>query len=170
MKRSREHLAILATLVAAGLSGAAALALRVPAGGILGPLLALGGFNVATGRVPHLSRTWQRAAMILTGTVIGSGVDAHLLESIARFWPAAVAMTAWIIAVAMTLGWLVSRRTGLDLPTCLLCLAPGGTGEMTAAAQDLGADARLVAMVGMLRVMLTILTVPLLLGYLVLRR
>jgi membrane AbrB-like protein len=167
--RSRELLAILATLVVASLSGLAALALRVPAGGILGPLLLLGGFNIATGRVPRLSRRWQQASMILTGTVIGSGIDTHLLDSITRFWPAAVAMTVWIISVAMTLGWLVSRRTGLDLPTCLLCLAPGGTGEMTAAAMDLGADARLVAMVGMLRVTLTIVSVPLLLGYLVLR-
>ena len=170
MKRTRTILEVLGTLGLAALSGLAALALRVPAGGIIGPLVVLGGLNIATGRVPQLPASWRRLAMVLTGTVIGSGASPHLLESIARYWPAAVAMTVWIISVGMLLGWLVHRRTGVDLPTALLCFAPGGVGEMTVTAQDLGADPRLVAMVGLLRVVLTILFVPLVLGYVVLRR
>jgi membrane AbrB-like protein len=162
-------LALLGTLALAVLSGMAAVALRVPAGGMIGPLLVLGTLNVLTGRVPQFPERWRQAAMIVTGTVIGSGIGPHLVETLAQVWPAALAMTAWIATVGLGLGWLLSRWTGLSLPTALLCFAPGGLQEMILTAQEVGADARLVAMVGMLRILLTILCVPLLLGYLVLR-
>jgi membrane AbrB-like protein len=165
----RRLVGLLGTLALAVLSGAAAVALRVPAGGMIGPLVVIGTLNVATGRVPQFPERWRRGAMILTGTVIGSGIGPHLLETLARVWPAALVMTAWIMVVGLGLGWLLSRWTGLGLSTALLCFAPGGLQEMILTAQDVGADSRLVAMVGMMRILLTVLSVPLLLGYLVVR-
>ena len=157
------------TLALAAVGGTLGLLLHVPAGGIIGSVATVGTTSVATGKVPELPGAVRRAALILTGTVIGSGVGPHLLASLASFWLAALLMAAWIIAVALGLGWWLGRRNGLDPATALFCFTPGGLGEMLAVAEALGADGRVVTVVGLMRVLTTVVAVPLVLGYLVLR-
>lgn len=165
----RQTFAVLGTLALAALGGGIGIALHVPAGGIIGALVLVGAVSLTTGRVPELPRRVQRTARILTGTVIGSGVGPHLLTSVGDYWLPALLLAGWTIVVAMSLGYWVHRRTGLDLSTALFSFAPGGMAEMAMVAQDLGADVRLVSLIALLRVLSTVLFVPLVLGYLVLR-
>jgi membrane AbrB-like protein len=165
----RQTIAVLGTLALAALGGGLAIALHVPAGGIIGALVLVSAVSLTTGRVPQLPPRLQRTARILTGTVIGSGVGPHLLEGLGDFWLPALLLAGWTIVVAMSLGYWVHRRTGLDLGTALFSFAPGGMTEMVMVAQDLGADVRLVSLIALLRMLSTVTLVPLVLGYLVLR-
>ena len=163
-------LRILSTILLAALGGMAGILLRVPAGGIIGAVLAVGLVSVLTGRVPELSPSVRRNAQVLTGTVIGSGVGPGLVEHLGAYLPFAVLVSLWTIGGALLLGWWLHRRTGLDLATTLCCLTPGGLNEMILVAEELGGDGRLVGLVGLMRILGTVVLLPLLLGYLVLRR
>jgi membrane AbrB-like protein len=165
----RQTIAVLGTLALAALGGGLAIVLHVPAGGIIGALVLVSVVSLTTGRVPQLPPRLQRTARILTGTVIGSGVGPHLLEGLGDFWLPALLLAGWTIVVAMSLGYWVHRRTGLDLGTALFSFAPGGMTEMVMVAQDLGADVRLVSLIALLRMLSTVTLVPRVLGYLVLR-
>ena len=58
-------------------------------------------------------------------------------------------------------GLLLSRATGLDRPTALLGLIAGGASGIVAMSDELGADARLVAFMQYLRVLIVVITAPL---------
>lgn len=170
MRSTRSILLLLGTLALAAVGGLAGTALRVPAGGIIGSVVLVGAVGVTTRRLPQVPVQMRKAAQVLMGTVIGSGVGPHLLASLSEIWVAALLLVVWIIGLGLLLGWWISRITELDLTTALFSFAPGGLSEMVLAAEDLGADGRLVGIVGLLRILGSILAVPLAVGYVVLRQ
>jgi membrane AbrB-like protein len=154
----------------AAVGGGLGIALHVPAGGIVGAVVVVGAANVLTGRVPQLPNNVRRNAQVLTGTIIGSSIGPSLLDNLGGYLLLAIFMALASIGVGLAIGWWITRRTGLDPNTSLFCFMPGGITEMVLISQELGGDHRLVAMVGLMRILATVVLVPLVLGYLVLRR
>jgi membrane AbrB-like protein len=158
------------TLLLAAVGGALGIALRVPAGGIVGAVVVVGTANVLTGRVPQLPNSVRQNAQVLTGTIIGSSIGPSLLANLGGYLLIAIVMAFTSIAMGLAIGWWISRRTGLDPTTALFCFMPGGLSEMVLISQEMGGDHRLVAMVGLMRILATVVLATVVLGYLVLRR
>jgi membrane AbrB-like protein len=72
-------------------------------------------------------------------------------------------VSALTIVVAVGMGQLL-RRHGVSRITALLASVPGGASTVTAIAKDLGADQRVVVVVQYLRVVVVIVTLPVLLA------
>jgi len=109
-----------------------------------------------------------RSALLLLGTYTGSTVDRRVLRQIRTALPVAMAGILALIAVAVALGWMLhSQFAGeIGLGTVVLGTMPGGASGLSAVAYDLGADARLVASLHMVRQFMVFGALPLVLRWL----
>jgi membrane AbrB-like protein len=156
---------ILTLLVGLG-GGLLGLWLRLPAGALMGSMLAVAALGL-TGWLPGetIPPTLKDLAKILIGTVVGSTVTVGTLQALREAAMPALVLTGVLVAAALAGGWVLSLVTKVDIATALFATAPGGSAEMTAAAESMGADARLVAALQTIRVVVVIVVVPALLAW-----
>lgn len=143
MERSsrRGRVLTLAVTFALAASGAALLlALDVPAGGLIGAVLFVGTFNLATGRGTSLPRPIRNGASTAIGAVIGSMITRSVLIDLGTGAVLALLFTAFILTVGVGAGILLSRWAGIDRKTAILAACPGGMVEMAVIAEHVGAD------------------------------
>lgn len=102
------------------------------------------------------------AAQAIAGVVIGTYFSTHALKAAGNGLVPLLLVTAATLVISIGGGLLLSRTSGLDRPTSTLGLIAGGSAGIVAAANDLGADARQVAFMQYLRLVLVVLSAPLL--------
>lgn len=141
--------------------GGALLAKRYgfPGGAFTGAMLATAGARLCTAPLEDPPKWLQVVARIVLGLTIGALVTPDTLRSIVQM---AIPVTATVLAMAAlgTLAaWAISRFTGMPLPTALCAATPGVLAAMVALADDLGADARVVASMHLVRLMSTVVLV-----------
>jgi membrane AbrB-like protein len=153
----------LAVGLAGGLLG---LWLRLPAGPLMGSMLAVAALGL-TGWLPGeaIPASLKDLAKILIGTVVGSAVTLGTLQALREAALPALLLTAVLVAAGLAGGWVLSLVTKVDIATALFATAPGGSAEMTAAAESMGADAPLVAALQTIRIVVVIVVVPAVLGW-----
>jgi uncharacterized protein len=125
----------------------------LPAALLVGPMAAavVAGTNGATIRVPRLAYV---AAQAVVGCLVAASIDAELLSSFVHQWPVFLIAALATVSASGVLGWLVSRWRILPGATAILGSAPGAATSMVLMAEAFGADARLVAFMQYLRVIL----------------
>jgi uncharacterized protein len=119
----------------------------LPAGALLGSLLAVAGANVlGDGRltVPPAIRVPGR---VLVGATIGSLATPALLHTLSASIGWAVALTILVVGGSLLVGLWFARATGIDRRTALLGTCPGGMAEMVALAEE--SSARVDLVIGM---------------------
>jgi hypothetical protein len=96
----------------------------------------------------------------MLGTVIGASFGSDVVAPLkAALLPMTVLVIA-IVGAGLGLGWILSRYTRLDVKTALISVVPGGLPAMTAMAEDLGADATVVAAIHFSRLVTIVIVVP----------
>jgi uncharacterized protein len=141
-------------LVAGSLLLAAILAVaRLPAALLLGPILAgiALGSNGARIGVPRLA---VYACQTIVGCLIARSITGDIVHAFLKDWPLLLGAVLVIVATSGLLGWLISRWRVLPGSTAVWGSAPGGASVMMIMAGAFGADARLVAFMQYLRVVL----------------
>jgi membrane AbrB-like protein len=126
---------------------------RLPAALLLGPMIAaiILGSNGACLSVP---RRAVFASQTIVGCLIARSITGDIVHAFLRDWPLLLATVLVIIATSGVLGWLISRWQVLPGSTAVWGSAPGGASVMMIMAGAFGADARLVAFMQYLRVVL----------------
>ncbi|MBI4540093.1 MAG: AbrB family transcriptional regulator [Gemmatimonadetes bacterium] len=151
--------------VAAGLAGGlVGMWLRLPAGALVGSMVAVGAVSLTVHAAP-IPPLFGDMAKILIGTMVGSTITPEILQNLRGLALPAVVVVVLMIVAGLLGGWALSHFTGVDIATALFATAPGGSAEMTAAAQGLKADASLVASLQAVRIVVVILGVPVLLRW-----
>ncbi|HEV2819670.1 MAG TPA: AbrB family transcriptional regulator [Solirubrobacteraceae bacterium] len=97
----------------------------------------------------------------LIGVALGAGFEASTLTTIAGDWAPIALVTVATVAISLVAGLLFAAATGVDRSTSLLGLVAGGASGIVAMSDELGADARLVAFMQYLRVLLVVVIAPL---------
>jgi uncharacterized protein len=98
---------------------------------------------------------------VVIGVALGAQLTSATLRAVAGDWLAITVVTVATLLISLAAGLLLSRATGLDRPTALLGLIAGGASGIVAMSDELGADARLVAFMQYLRVLIVVVTAPL---------
>jgi hypothetical protein len=106
------------------------------------------------------------AAQAVTGVTIGAYVETSSLEALGGAWLPVTAVILATLALSVGAGALLSRATALDRTTGALGMIAGGASGIVAMADELGADGRVVAFMQYLRVLVVVLSLPLLVGLL----
>lgn len=147
------------TIAVAILGGVILQRLRVPAGLLLGAVIAVGLLNISVDK----AYIWPQArifSQIVAGTYLGCMVtkkDLRLLPKI--IWPYLTIMCSFLI-LNIIVGFLLHRLTGLSLITCLLSSMPGGISDSPLIAMDMGADASVVVVLQFIRVIFGLALLP----------
>lgn len=101
------------------------------------------------------------AAQATLGAMLGTFLDSSSLSSLADDWLPVAVVSVATLALSVAAGMVLTRTTELDSPTGTLGMVAGGASGIVAMADELGADARLVAFMQYLRVLIVVLTIPL---------
>ncbi|MBO0905911.1 AbrB family transcriptional regulator [Jiella sonneratiae] len=159
----RAGLRLSGGLVSAALVGIAFHLLGLPLAWIFGSML---GSAVYANCVPGIGRTHliRRAGQLLIGSSVASVLDVATIRDVAGYLPAMVAAAVASNAVGVLLALPLARLAGVDRLSALLAALPAGMSEMASLAADLGARADFVMVAHSLRVVLVVLTVPVLIG------
>ncbi|MCF4119458.1 AbrB family transcriptional regulator [Antribacter sp. KLBMP9083] len=102
-----------------------------------------------------------RVAQGLIGVITGSMVSAAALASMAASWPTIALVTLGTVAVSLAAGQVLALRRDVNRVTGAFALLVGAASGMVATARELGADDRVVTVVQYLRVLVVLVTIPL---------
>ncbi len=144
-----------AAIATAGAFGAVLHAAGLPASFLIGPLLAGMAFGVK-GSGLLLPRPYLLCGQAIVATLVASALDPSTLRAIADEWAAILLVVATTIIASTFAGWLIARTRILPGTTAAWGCSPGAATGMVAMAEDFGADARLVAFMQFLRVIMVV--------------
>lgn len=131
--------------------------LRLPAGGLLGPLI----FGIGLEQLGILHLTWPsgvpQIAYLGLGLYVGLLFDRASARRAARLLPFMLVSTVVLMVACAGLGWVLTALTPVDGLTAYLATTPGGIDSVAIMALGTGADAPLVLAIQMLRLFAVIL-------------
>lgn len=140
--------------------------LGVPAGAILGALLAAFALNLA---LPgeRLPRAYRQMGKGLVGIAVGSTMRPEMLGTIAGAIGPIILGVVALTSIGLGIGFVLHRAFGWDLPTALYSCTPGGLSELAIASEDAGARQHVVIAVHTMRVATLVVLGPPILAVLV---
>jgi membrane AbrB-like protein len=125
-------------------------------GGLLGGLV----FALGTPREVAVPRWSFTTGQAIIGATIGSMVAWGTLVDLGADWPAVVLISVATLVLSVIAGQALRLHRGVSAVTASFSTVAGGASGMTAIAQDMGADDRVVTVVQYLRVLIILLAMP----------
>jgi membrane AbrB-like protein len=96
---------------------------------------------------------------------IGLSVRRETLAALGTHWPAVVSVAIATLLLSVGAGLVLGRHRDVSAVTGVLAMIAGGATGLVAVAHDLGADERVVVVTQYLRVVLVVLSMPLIVTY-----
>jgi membrane AbrB-like protein len=125
-------------------------------GGLVGALIYALARPVAPLRLPA---SWFKAGQAVVGAIVGSAIDWGTLAGLGSRWLIVIGISCFALLVSVLVGSLLTRR-GASPATAAFSSVAGGAIGLTAMADDLGADSRVIAVLQYLRLLIVLLTMP----------
>lgn len=162
--RGVDPLALLLTLTLGAIGGSLAWAAHLPLGFLLGSMLlvgALAAFDIKPlGRCLTLPARLRFSFVPVIGVAIGGAFTPEVARAALGWGPSLAALMVFV-PLAHALGFWVYRRGGFGRVEAFYGAVPGGLIESVQMGEEAGADVRLLIVVQTLRLILTIISVPL---------
>ena len=127
--------------------------LGIPAGFLLGPMIA-GILASTSGASIRVAKTPYLLCQSVVGCLIADSITPGIVVTFVKDWPLFVSLIAAVITASSFMGWLMSRWQVLPGSTAVWGASPGGATAMMLMAEAFGADARLVAFMQYIRVVM----------------
>lgn len=146
------------------LGGAIGYKLNLPMGLLLGSMgivaiFAISG-HVILGCKANFPSSLRLGFVPIIGLGIGGSFTSEVLAQIPGWWISLLAL-ALFIPMAHFVGFMIYRAGGLDRSTALFGSVPGGLIESVTLGEKVGADVQMLTLLQFLRLILTIILVPL---------
>ncbi|AOT70652.1 AbrB family transcriptional regulator [Geosporobacter ferrireducens] len=156
---------VMITILVAAVGGLTATKLKVPAGAIIGSLLAVVVFNLLTGKAVF-PQEFKMITQIGTGTYIGSRICKKDVVELKKTIIPAIILTVTMCVFNIAVSIFLTNYTNIDLVTALFATAPAGVTDMTLISVDFGADSSKVAALQLIRLISVIAIMPMLIKHL----
>lgn len=157
---SRRSLWPLAVAVFAAVTGALWW-VGAPSPPLFGALVASALVAVRSDEPPAMPGTVRNVGMAIVGTAAGANIDATVLRTVAGEPVAVLGGVVVTLAVTMLVGQVLRFDRDVDGPTAAFASVAGGASGVSLAAREFGADDAVVMSVQYLRVVLVLVSVPL---------
>ncbi|SKC84791.1 AbrB family transcriptional regulator [Maledivibacter halophilus] len=151
---------IIYTLLIAGAGGYIGIKLKVPAGALIGAMFFVAIYNVYTGQ-GNIPKNFKLAAQIVVGGMIGLNFTMDTVQGLKKLIIPALMLVIGLTLFSISLGFIISKLTGLDLITALFSCSPGGLTDMTIISEAYGAQTHKVALLHLIRLITVITVLPL---------
>jgi membrane AbrB-like protein len=150
---------LIMTLLVGLIGGLIALRLKIPAGAMIGSMLAVAVFNILTGSA-YFPQNIKIVTQIAAGAFIGAGIKKKDVLDLKYMLKPAVLMVTLMITLDLFMGYLMHKASGIDLITALFAAAPAGVVDMSLISDDMGADSSKVAVLQLVRLMSVMIILP----------
>jgi uncharacterized protein len=158
-----DVLAVAVTLALGALGGIAAHALHLPLGYLLGSLVVTGIIAAAGwrpfGKPITLPARLRFSFVPVIGVAIGGAFTPEVAGQALGWWPSLLALCVFV-PVAHAMGYWIYRHGGLAPKDAFFGAVPGGLIESVQLGEEAGADVRLLTVLQFLRLIGTIVAVP----------
>jgi hypothetical protein len=155
--------ALAITLAVGGAGGAAAAALHLPLGFLLGSLLTVGVMAARNLRIAGKPVTLPARLRFSFVPVIGVAIGGAFTPAVAGQalgWGPSLLALCLFVPMAHGLGYAIYRRGGLPPRDAFFGAVPGGLIESVQLGEEAGADVRLLTVLQFLRLIGTIVAIP----------
>lgn len=149
----------LLTLAACAATGLLLYRKRVPAGMLIGAVIASAALTAGLrlGGVPPISK---HIAQVVAGVFIGCSASRDDFRQLRTFYKPVIMITCSLLLVNLAVGGLLFLTGYSDLLTCLVCAVPGGISDVTLIAVDFGTDASKVLLIHFCRLVVGVAVFP----------
>ncbi|MDL2224878.1 AbrB family transcriptional regulator, partial [Eubacteriales bacterium OttesenSCG-928-M02] len=147
------------TMVVASIGGYIGLKLKLPAGAMMGAMLATLAFNLIAQRA-FFYDDLRVVLQILSGAMIGSRMDLSQVKGMKQLIFPILLLLCGMFLMNLLFGLLMYWLSPLDAATSLFSIAPGGATDMAIIATDLGARPAYVAVLQLCRLIIIFTTMP----------
>lgn len=152
---------LLAALAAAAVCGLLAQRLNLPGGLILGAMVGAAIVTLASDTSIRIPGPLRDGAFIVIGAAIGVRLTREAITQLGPVLVPAVLSGALIIVAGLAIAYLL-RAVGMSPPGDILATSPGALSVMSALAVEHGTGAVEVALFHLVRVVMVILSLPIL--------
>ncbi len=133
--------------------------LNLPLPWMMGPMIAC--TVAALLKAPVAAPPVIRPPMTMViGVMLGSAFSPDLISRIPAWWPATLGLLLFIAVTGACVVWYFRAVGGYDRTTAYFAGMPGGLVEMVTVGEERGGDARVIALVHSVRILLIVMTVP----------
>lgn len=150
---------ILLTLAVGAVGAVIALKLKIPAGAMIGSMVAVAIFSVFTG-MAFFPNTVKSAIQTVTGAFLGMSVYRKDLKEIRSVAVPAVIMIVGLAVTNLLIGFGITMVSDIDLVSALLSCTPGGVTDMSIICMDMGGSSSTVALLQTARLIFVIAFFP----------
>jgi len=127
--------------------------IQLPGALLLGPMAAGIVWSLYGGTL-QVPRKLFLCAQAIIGCLVARSISPDMLSTFARHWSLFLAIVCSTIAASSLMGWVISKLKVLPGTTAIWGSSPGAAAAMVLMAEEFGADARLVAFMQYLRVII----------------
>lgn len=156
--------AVAITLILAAIGGLVAQSLHLPLGYLLGALVSVGALAATGQRVLRqpmtLPSSLRQCAVPVIGVSLGGSFTPEVMAGVLQWWPSLLALVLFI-PMAHALAFGIYSAGGIPQREAFFGGVPGGLIESVYLGEQMGADVATLASLQFLRLILTIVTVPL---------
>jgi hypothetical protein len=133
--------------------------IRFPGGHMLFGLLISGGIHLFLYPFGDTHEVIKLIAIVFLSVSIGSKISMETIILLRKVIFPAACIIITLVTLGLVLGVMLHKLTAIDLNTALLSSVPGGAASLTAIADELGADMRIVGSLHLYRlILLSVLT------------
>ena len=119
---------------------------------LVGAIVGVAVLNLTTGQAFIYGET-RLLAQSMTGAYIGCMVTREDVKCLPKLIRPYLTVMSCLLVLNLIMGYVIYAVTDFDLLTCLFCAAPGGLADTPLIAQDMGADAPVVLVMQLIRML-----------------
>lgn len=143
-----------------GIGGMLLKRMRVPAGALIGSLLAAMVFNAFYPVIPIYPKDLRLGIQILSGLVIGTRFTQADIKTLKTMALPVIILVVMLLLINLGFAFLMSHLTTLSFMTSFFACAPGGVSDLALVAADFGASMEHVALLQLFRLISVIIIFP----------
>lgn len=152
---------IFLTLAIGTVGGVIGYKLKIPAGAMIGSLLAVAIFNISFGALSKIPNGVIVGVQIVLGSALGMSFTKGTVGGLKEAWLPALIIAATYLFTSFVVAVLVSKVTGWDLLTSMFSAVPGGLSDVVAAASTIdGVKTIDVMVMHSVRLAMVLLSIP----------
>ncbi len=140
--------------------------LKIPAGALIGSLLAVICFKLISRVDWNVPKTFTFVLQVFLGIMVGASFQPGMLKVMGRVFFPVITSTLLLVGTGLLLSMVFTRMGLLDMGTAYLATSPGAMSALLGVALDSGKDGAVITCFHFFRVVFIILTMPLIYKYL----
>ncbi len=158
-------LSVLVYVLIGTLGGFLGAKLKIPAGPLIGAMLAVISFKLAVHKSWEIPNSFGFVVQVLVGVTVAAVFHPEMVKALSKIAIPLISSTLVLVIVGIIMSALFSRMGLMDMSTAYLSTSPGAMSALVWLAIDNHSNPPVVVSFHFFRIMFVILTAPIILKY-----